>query len=175
MESAQGICTRAVWVTAGWWQPHHVWQQNPHSGRRSENVCMCMYNFFFFISIYYSYHSYSGDPRPCWTGVVPKASGSVCWNFSLLFLATGPVDRCRDRWPFTSQWGWNAALLPFWNSTGILERFVGESLCQVRWYHIREHCLKIIKKVPFNLYNFSFFRLNGCYEALEEEAIQPKP
>ncbi len=33
--------------------------------KKVRNVCMCMYNFFFFISIYYSYHSYSGDPRPC--------------------------------------------------------------------------------------------------------------
>lgn len=76
--------------------------------------------------------SFPGDPWPCGTGVESKASRPVRGNLPLPVLATRPLDGCGCGRPSASQRGWSAALLPLGHGARVLERPVGEGLCQVR-------------------------------------------
>lgn len=135
MASALVTCTKAVWVTAGWLLPSPAWPQSRHYGRR---CCTRALSFSPLRAIPVSFSScpfllLPGDPWSHWSGVESEASRPVRRNLSFPVLEAGPLDGCRRGRPFAGQWGWSAALLPLSNTTGVLERPVGEGLCQVRF------------------------------------------
>lgn len=135
MASALVICTKAVWVTAGWLLPSPAWPQSRHYGRR---CCTCALSLSPLCAIRVSFSTspfllLPGDPWSHRSGVESEASWPVCRNFSFPVLEAGPLDGCRRGRPFAGQWGWSAALLPLSNTTGVLERPVGEGLRQVRF------------------------------------------